>query len=173
VDPQFETANAVPSFIDECLESPSLRERVPSTVRKGISAFAWSMSPQLAELGPQTQLVHGDFGKRNVMVRRTEGRWKVAAILDWEFALSGTPLVDLGRFLRYERKSRSVAEPQFSVGYLESGGKLPLGWRQLARFIDLTALSESLTHDELPDAVVAELVELARATVENREPDLS
>jgi hypothetical protein len=46
-----------------------------------------------------------------------------------------------------------------------------LDWRQLARLIDLTALSESLTHDELPDAVVAELVELARGTVEN--PDLS
>jgi fructokinase len=171
VEPHFETANAVATFIEECLESPIFRERVPSTVRKEISVFVRSMSPQLAELGPQTQLVHGDFGKRNVMVRRTEGRWKVAAILDWEFALSGTPLVDLGHFLRYERTSHSVAEPQFSAGYLESGGKLPLDWRQLARLIDLTALSESLTHDELPDAVVAELVELARGTVEN--PDLS
>ncbi|MGA2811512.1 MAG: phosphotransferase [Candidatus Acidiferrum sp.] len=171
VDPHFETANQLASFIDDCLESPSFRERVPLAVRKGISAFAWSLSPRLAELGPQTHLVHGDFGKRNIMVRRTEGCWKVAAILDWEFALSGTPLVDLGHFLRYERTSHSAAEAQFSAGYLESGGKLPLDWRQLARLIDLTALSESLTHDELPDGVVAELLELVRGTVEN--PDLS
>jgi aminoglycoside phosphotransferase (APT) family kinase protein len=171
--PNFETANAVPYFIDECLESPNLRERVPSTVRKLISPFAWSMTARLADLGPQAQLVHGDFGKRNVMVRLTGGRWKVAAILDWEFSLSGTPLVDLGRFLRYERKSRPVAEPQFSVGYLEAGGQLPRDWRQLARLIDLAALTESLTHNELPDAIVTELVELVHATVENREPQLS
>jgi aminoglycoside phosphotransferase (APT) family kinase protein len=131
------------------------------------------MSAVLAELGPQRQLVHGDFGKRNVMVRRTDGRWKVVAILDWEFALSGTPLVDLGRFLRYERKSRPVAEPQFSIGYLEAGGKLPPDWQRLARLIDLTAMTESLTHDELPDAVVAELVELIHAAAENRDPEFS
>ena len=118
MDPHFENTNAVPYFIDDCLESPNLRERVPSTVRKLVRAFAWSMTAELANLGPRTQLVHGDFGKRNVLVRLAEGRWKVAAILDWEFALSGTPLVDIGRFLRYERKSRPVAEPQFSVGYL-------------------------------------------------------
>jgi len=129
------------------------------------------MRAELAELGPQTQLVHGDFGKRNVMVRLTGGRWKVAALLDWEFALSGTPLVDLGRFLRYEQKTRPVAEPQFSTGYLEAGGKLPQAWRQLARLIDLAALTESLTHDELPDAVVTELVELVSRTVENRDDD--
>ncbi len=172
-EPHFETPNAIPYFIDECLGSPNLRARVPSTVRELISSFAWSLARELDDIGPQTQLVHGDFSKRNVMVRFTEGRWKVAAILDWEFALSGTPLVDLGRFLRYERKSRPVAEPEFSIGYLGAGGKLPRDWRKLARLIDLTALSESLTHAELPDAVLTELVELVHATVENREPLLS
>jgi hypothetical protein len=56
---------------------------------------------------------------------------------------------------------------------LHAGGKLLQDWRQLARLIDLTALCESLTHDELPDTVVTELLELVRATVENREAQLS
>jgi len=40
----------------------------------------------------------------------------------------------------------------------------------LARWIDLLAICESLTHDGLPDAAAAELVELTRAAVENRDP---
>jgi hypothetical protein len=47
---------------------------------------------------------------------------------------------------------------------------LPDEWRRLARVVDLTALCESLTHDDLPDDVVVELVELVRATVDNRDP---
>jgi hypothetical protein len=35
----------------------------------------------------------------------------------------------------------------------------------LARCIDLLAICESLTHDALPDAAAAELVELARDTI--------
>ena len=58
----------------------------------------------------------------------------------------------------------------FSEGYLHAGGRLPDGWRRLARVLDLMALCESLTHDELPHDVVAELVDLIRATVENRDP---
>ena len=119
-----------------------------------------------------TRGAHGDFGKRNLLVRSTAGQWGVAAVLDWEFAAAGTPLTDLGHFLRYERESWPVAEPHFSDGYLEEGGKLPQNWRQLARLIDLTALSESLIRDDLPDTVVTELVELVHATVENRESEI-
>ncbi len=73
----------------------------------------------------QSHLLHGDFNKRNTLLRCVNGRWSVPAILDWEFAVSGTPPMDFGNFLRYERASR------------------PLG-----------------------------LVELVRATVEGREPDI-
>jgi aminoglycoside phosphotransferase (APT) family kinase protein len=172
-DPPLEGADPVPRFVDKCLESPNLQQRVPSNLRGRTHAFVWSMAPQLTNLDPQAQLVHGDFGKRNLLVRSMAGQWRVAAVLDWEFAMSGTPLTDLGHFLRYEQESGPVAEPHFSDGYLQAGGKLSQNWRQLARLIDLTALSESLTHDHLPDTVVTELVELIHATVENREPEIS
>ena len=68
---------------------------------------------------------------------------------------------------------RALAEPHFSDGYLHAGGKLPQNWRQLARLVDVSALCESLTHGQLPDTVVAELVELIRAVVENRDPRLA
>jgi len=37
----------------------------------------------------------------------------VVAVLDWEFAVSGSSLADLGNFLRYERASQSLAERIF------------------------------------------------------------
>jgi len=172
-DPPLKGANPVPHFVDKCLESPNLRRRVRSSLQDRTHAFVWSLAPQLTYLDRQARLVHGDFGKRNLLVRSIAGQWSVAAVLDWEFAVSGSPLVDLGHFLRYERVSRPVAEPHFSNGYLEAGGKLPENWRQLARLIDLTTLCESLTHDELPDTVVTELVELIYATIDNRDPQLS
>jgi len=68
--------------------------------------------------------------------------------------------------------SHPVAEPHLSSGYLAAGGTLPSAWRGLARLIDLTALCESLTHDHLPGQIASELVELVRATVEHRDPQL-
>jgi hypothetical protein len=93
------------------------------------------------------------------------------AVLDWEFAVSSSPLVDLGHFLRYERDSRLIAEPYFSDGYLHVGGRLPQNWRQLARLLDLTALCESLTHNQLPVRLSMNWwnssVELSRTAIRN------
>ena len=91
----------------------------------------------------------------------------MAAVLDWEFAVSGSPLADVGHFLRYERSGRPAAEPHFRTGYLEAGGRLPPEWRRLARLVDLVALCEMLPHDGLPDAAAAELVALMCATVDD------
>jgi aminoglycoside phosphotransferase (APT) family kinase protein len=168
--PLLEGADAMPRFADLCLESANLQGRIGAELREAIHDLAWRWAPRLGILDDEACLVHGDFGKRNLVVRNLAGKWEVAAVLDWEFALSGTSLADLGHFLCYERATRPVVEPHFSKGYREAGGTLPENWRQLARVVDLTSLCESLTHDQLPDGVVAELVELVRATVENRDP---
>jgi len=171
--PLLEGADPVPRFVDLCLASDNLQRRVPADLRDLTHAVVWSYAPRFATLAGEACLVHGDFNKRNLLVRRMTGRWSVAAILDWEFAVSGSPLADLGSFLRYERTSRPLAEPHFSAGYERAGGRLPHGWRRLARLADLAALCESLTHEELPDAVTAELVELVRATIEDRDPQFA
>ena len=43
-------------------------------------------------------LVHGDFNGLNILMSGTD----VSAILDWEFALSGSIYFDIGNMLRYE-----------------------------------------------------------------------
>lgn len=168
----LEGVNPMPRFVDLCLASANLQRRMPADLPDRTHALVWSWVSQFAGPEDEARLVHGDFNRRNLLVRRIAGRWSVAAVLDWEFAVSSSPLADLGRFLRYERPSRPVVEPHFSTGFLQAGGTLARDWRSLARLVDLAALCESLTHDQLPDAVVRELVELVRATVENREPQL-
>jgi aminoglycoside phosphotransferase (APT) family kinase protein len=167
--PLLEGLDPTPRFVDQCLASTNLQLRMPAELRDRTHALVWSWAARLAELGSQACLVHGDFGKRNLLVSRRDGKWSVAAVLDWEFAVSSCPLADLGHFLRYESYTRPCAEPHFSNGYLRAGGTLPNDWRRVARLVDLTGLCESLTHEQLPDPVVAELVELVRATVENRD----
>jgi aminoglycoside phosphotransferase (APT) family kinase protein len=168
--PLLEGKDPMPRFVDLCLASINLARRMPADLRDGASGLVWRWAPQLARLDEEARLVHGDFNGRNLLVRCLAGRWSVVAVLDWEFAVSGSPLGDLGNFLRYQRAAHPLAEPHFSAGYLHAGGVLPRDWRRLARVLDLAAVCENLTHHQLPDTVIAELVELVRATVENRDP---
>jgi aminoglycoside phosphotransferase (APT) family kinase protein len=166
----LEGADPLPRFVDLCLASPSLRHHVPADLRNRAQTLAWSHAPRLRNLDEDPRLVHCDFSRRNLLVRCDAGRWSVAAVLDWEFAVAGSPLIDFGNFLRYERGTRPLVEPHFSHGYRSAGGTLPEDWRALARIVDLTALCESLTRDELPDDVQRELIELVCSTVEDRDP---
>jgi aminoglycoside phosphotransferase (APT) family kinase protein len=164
--PLLEGRNAMARFADLCLASGNLQRRLPPDVCEGVHALMWSALAELDLCEEQTNLVHGDFNKRNVLVHQTNGRWAVAAVLDWEFAVSSTPLADFANFLRYEQASRTLAEPFFSKGYLQAGGILPVDWRRISRVVDLVALCDVLTRESLPDWVTVELAELVRATVE-------
>lgn len=166
--PLLEGDDVVPRFIELCLGHPNLKQRLSEELRDEVKRAVWNWAPQLAALGQQSQLVHSDFGHRNLLVRRIDGRWQVAAVLDWEFAIAGSPLADIGHFLlRHERRSMDIIEPRFIRGYLDGGGSLPQQWRRLAALLDLTALCESLTHDQLPEGVVQELIGLIGRTVGN------
>lgn len=168
--PLLDGADPLPRFVDLCLASPHLQRRLEPEVRSQVHELVWSWALRLRELDCETSLVHCDFGLRNLLVRQEKGRWRVAALLDWEFAVSGSPLIDVAHFLRYELKGRPMLEPYFSQGFLEAGGLLPRDWPRLSRVIDLSALVDTLVRAELPADVEKEIVELIRATVEDRDP---
>jgi aminoglycoside phosphotransferase (APT) family kinase protein len=112
----------IPSFVDACLAEPLLQNRVSRETRDSMQSLVWSYAPRLIEVDAATSLVHGDFGKRNVLMKCEYGQWRVAGILDWEFAVSGSPLIDIGHFLRYERAKRPLLEPWFGNGFVQAGG---------------------------------------------------
>lgn len=116
--------------------------------------------------------MHCDFGMRNLLVRPEQGKWKVVALLDWEFAVAGSPVIDVGHFLRYELSDRPLLEQHFSRSFRNAGGKLPDDWRQLSRIVDLSALLETFTRAQLPEKVETEIAELIHATAEDLGPRL-
>jgi aminoglycoside phosphotransferase (APT) family kinase protein len=163
--PYFGGVNPAPHILDQCLLSEDFQRRTTAELRVSLHDFIWSWSKRLADFDGDCQLVHSDFGPRNILVREIQSRWQVVAVLDWEFAFSGSPLIDVGHFLRYEKQTRPLREPHFSAGFLEHGGKLPEDWWQLGRVIDLTALCDLLTRENLPDELASEVLDLIHATL--------
>lgn len=85
-------------------------------------------------------LTHGDYDPANIMVKKINGRWKIAAILDWEFAFSGTYLLDIGLMLRYSHKLPKYYEEKFIEGIQSNGYRLPKTWKKQAKLMDLLCL---------------------------------
>ncbi|HEY1180593.1 MAG TPA: phosphotransferase family protein, partial [Phytomonospora sp.] len=103
------------------------------------------LAASIPDEGARTGIVHGDYRLDNVLVAGTPGEPRVAAVLDWEMATLGDPLVDLGMLGMYWH-IRTLA-----------GGEIAAG------AVDLDA--GYATFDEVADAYAAR----ARTTV----PDLS
>ena len=144
--------------------SPLFRQRVAPALRARILELARATAGRLHSSDDEVSLVHGDFNSPNILVRQEQGRWRVAAILDWEFAFAGSMLCDVGNMLRYERPDHSRYEPHFSRGLIDGGWHAPDDWFMRARLADLPALCELLGRDDVPDAIVAELCDLVDAT---------
>jgi Ser/Thr protein kinase RdoA (MazF antagonist) len=101
--PFVEGPDAAPKFLDSCLASPHFQLRAGPELTERVHELGWSWREQLATLDEERALVHGDFNAPNLLAREIEGKWKLVAVLDWEFGFSGSPLFDVGNFLRYER----------------------------------------------------------------------
>ena len=94
------------------------------------------------------QLCHGDFNQKNILIRRLGGgAIEIAAILDWEFAMSGSGIMDIGNLLRFAAESRSVDAGRIEAAYRDAGGHLDENWRQQSLFADLLAQAEFLTRE--------------------------
>lgn len=100
-------------------------------------------------------LTHSDFGGTNILVRPEVDGWAVAAVLDWEFAFSGSPFFDLGNLLRPPLGSRPGFADSVAAGYRAAGGNLPAEWRRMAALADLFAWAEFLIRPAVSGAVIA------------------
>jgi aminoglycoside phosphotransferase (APT) family kinase protein len=139
------------------LASPALHARL------GQSVAALERLASTALVATDTRLVHGDFRKWNVIVR--DGR--CAAIIDWEHAGSGSPMGDIGLFLRYERDGHPRFGRELAAGLVDGGAELPDDWRRQSRIADLASVCTSLARAALPNDIVSELVAVARGVVED------
>jgi len=149
-------------FLDDALRiSPidlgaaGLRRYVEQTVRKGragarlgetlaarLLAHVAAQSDRLDEWADGACLVHGDCNPSNVLVRPAPRGWKVAAVLDWEYALSAHPPLDIGTLLRPPVGPRPGFAEGLAEGYVEAGGWLPKDWQRIAKLADVFAWAD-------------------------------
>lgn len=121
-------------------------DRLGLMIRENLWSRWQNVRPHLDAVERDSTLVHGDLAARNLLARREgSGKWRLS-VLDWEFAVSGCHLADVGHLLR----PYPFAPPQYLhalTDTLRDLGRLePERWREIAWALDLTALTGPLVH---------------------------
>jgi Ser/Thr protein kinase RdoA (MazF antagonist) len=140
-----EMPGVLPEFVARCLSSGPAASVLAAEEQAAIGLLAEAAQAHLDVMPSVSQLVHADFNPKNLLVREHAGSWTVAAVLDWEFAFSGTPLVDIGNMLRFPEDLPAGFAQAFAGGFAEGGGLLPDDWREISAALDLFALADLLT----------------------------
>lgn len=106
--------------------------------------FSETHAPLFSEDDSKPALVHADYNGLNILVENGA----ISAILDWEFALSGSIYMDIGNMLRYDYLPHyQTFEKGFMNGIQQGGIQLTDHWRKLAKLTDLISLLSMLDND--------------------------
>lgn len=125
------------------------KKRLGETVVDKIINIVIKNEKTLVELDKDIRLVHGDFQGTNILVKDN----KLAGILDWEFAMAGHPLADIGQFFRYEKYFNDNLVTVFEDEYNKSSSyKLSDNWYKISKLRDLVNLLQLIdTKEEMPN----------------------
>lgn len=120
---------------------PRARARLGPELVDAVEKAVGTGSRELLDLDQHPALVHGDFRPTNIMV---DGR-RLSGVVDWEFAMAGHPLSDIGQFFRYRKDFGTRERQAFERGYRDvSGMRLPPGWERTGRLRDLANLLQMM-----------------------------
>lgn len=99
----------------------------------------------LNQLDKDIRLVHGDFQGTNILIKDN----RLSGILDWEFAMAGHPLADIGQFFRYEEYFNNDLLQVFEEEYNKNSDyKLEKNWYKISKVRDLVNLIQLINGDE-------------------------
>jgi Ser/Thr protein kinase RdoA (MazF antagonist) len=155
----------VPDVVCESLYGGLAGERLGVRLRDALWAVVERNAPLLAEVDGQYTLVHADYKRSNVLLRRSATTWNVAAVLDWEFAFAGPPIIDVGLFLRAGEALPAGFREAFAAGYRDAGGELPSEWLRLSRLVDLVSQVSFLNDPRDRPRVIAETTAVVEETI--------
>jgi aminoglycoside phosphotransferase (APT) family kinase protein len=133
-------------FVRSCLFERGAEQWLGPGPTARLWAFVQAQSAFLENLSCPPSLIHCDFQGDNILLREEAGAWKVAAVLDWEWAQNGCYLKDLGSLLRFDGEPSADFHHGLESGFARLGRPLPAEWRKAARIWDLAAHSEKLAY---------------------------
>jgi len=158
-EPWPSVAGGLEGYLEMCLSRPLLTERVGEDIRQRVRRAWDSARGELEAATRHPNLSHGDFKPSNLLI--DEG--KLSGVLDWEFAHSGTWLLDAGQLLRHQGELPDGYAAGIEQG-LREGGLEPLeGWQRLAGVVDLMSLVDFLGRDACSPATVQHILRLMTA----------
>lgn len=131
-------------FARECLYHPMVKTQLGSEIIAKTLIFLNKHEHLLPDTG-QHHLVHGDYDPANILVDYRDNQWCISAILDWEFAFSGSSFTDIANMLRYAHQMPPAFEESFLHGLRKGGISLPTTWQQTVHVLNLIALLDCLT----------------------------
>lgn len=150
----FNIADSFPSFyagyyeyLQQCLKNERLAQRLSSAELLNLKTLVLKNRDRINNLVNVTSLIHSDFNQKNILVNKERGKWGVTGILDWEFTFSGSPLIDLGNFFRFEEEMPGGYKTAFIDAYKQNGGYLEQDWQHTAKILDLLSMVQFLTRE--------------------------
>jgi aminoglycoside phosphotransferase (APT) family kinase protein len=166
-NPAFENfGGGLHHYICSNLSAGRVRERLGETLAERALEQVRAKREVYWSVPNSTRLIHCDYNLKNILIRKVGSVWKIAGVLDWEFAMAGSPLVDIGNFLRFEDELPPGFSESFIKGYLSSSISLPDNWRNVARLLDLAAMVNFLDSEEETNKSFRTAVSVIAKTVE-------
>lgn len=129
-------------------------ERLGRTLAGELTAYAETHGDALSAWLGRPCLVHGDFNAANILVDPEKG--DIAAIIDWEYALSATPAIDFGNLLRPPFDGDDAFAESVAHAYAKAGGFLPNDWQRIAQLADVFSFADVLSRPVVADVVIAD-----------------
>ncbi len=155
----------VPDTVHKALFGGIAGQRLGVRLRDALWTAVERAAPLLSEVDGQYALVHADYKRSNLLLQRAGTTWSVSAVLDWEFACAGPPIIDIGLFLRAGEALPAGFRDAFAAGYREAGGELPSEWLRLSRLVDLVSQVTFLSDPRDRPRVLAETTGVVEETV--------
>lgn len=131
------------SLLNDTLQHSSVKETLSETSIAKLQQMLDTLPDFLSHI-EDNQLVHGDFDPSNILVDQVNGKWHITGILDWEFAFSGSMLLDVANMLRYAHEMPPEFETSFLKGIEQGGILLPTDWRNDIAILNILALLDCL-----------------------------
>ncbi|MDR3409263.1 MAG: aminoglycoside phosphotransferase family protein [Methylovirgula sp.] len=161
----FDRAGLI-AYLDQSLLQGPGGERLGPELTQGLLAYAAKHGDILSDWLQQPSLVHGDFNASNILMRPEAGD-EIAAIIDWEYALSASPAIDFGNLLRPPFDANTAFAETVARAYVEAGGFLPRDWRRIARLADIFSFADILSRPHTDVVVVADARRIVAGLLEN------
>jgi len=155
------------AFMRQCLCDGPGGERLGAELTARLFAFVERDGDRLNAWSGAPCLTHADFNPSNILVRHVGNGWQIAAVLDWEFALSATPALDFGNLLRPPFGEQAGFVEGLAHGYPAAGGFLPDDWFRIARIADLFAWADLLGRRSEDPALTVDASRIIAATIES------